>query len=237
LKRYLMSREVLEQGMLWGPEEGRFMYSNIGYEILGAIIAEASGMDFESFIEENIFKPLDMRDSSFLTWRRTEAGRGIDAESAGAAEIVKALNLEALRRAGVCTPHTKDAENRVIRHAHFPYNRAHAPSSTLSSSLGDMKKWGDALLSGRLLRPETREKAAVEYALVPNNGEHIGLGCFIRVQNGHTLYGHEGTDDGFRASFWFRPELDLQITVLSNIDRAPVKKINKHVFDILTGEA
>lgn len=48
--------------------------------------------------------------------------------------------------------------------------------------------------------------------------------------------GHEGNDDGFRSSFWICPELDCSITVMSNITRSPVKRINKGVFDILTKE-
>ncbi|MBK5246686.1 MAG: hypothetical protein JJE49_05365, partial [Peptostreptococcaceae bacterium] len=48
------------------------------------------------------------------------------------------------------------------------------------------------------------------------------------------LYGHEGNDDGFRASFWICPALDMHIVVAANITKAPVKKINKSIFDILT---
>jgi CubicO group peptidase (beta-lactamase class C family) len=277
LKRYLLSEDVAGRGLLWGPGEGRFQYSNIGYEMLGAAVAELSGMDFESFIEENIFKALDMRDSDFLTWRRTEAGRraaeagssggmgaggsggvgaavagssggagagGMGAAGAGSPDygraerdrIAEYLSIEGLKKAGVCAPHMKDEEKRIVRYSRFPYNRAHAPSSTLTSNLRDLKKWGEALLRGGLLKPETRKAAAAPRALVPNNGEHMGLGCFIRIQNGYTLYGHEGTDDGFRASFWVCPELDLQTAVMSNMEKAPVKAINRQVFDILTGD-
>ena len=68
-------------------------------------------------------------------------------------------------------------------------------------------------------------------AEVPNNGEKMGIGWFIRKQLGHTLYGHEGSDDGFRASFWICPELDTVTVVLSNLSDAPVKKINKKLFE------
>ena len=69
--------------------------------------------------------------------------------------------------------------------------------------------------------------------MVPNNGEYIGLGWFIREQCGYRLYGHEGTDDGFRASFWICPDLDAQICVMSNLSEAPVKRINRQIFDML----
>ena len=70
----------------------------------------------------------------------------------------------------------------------------------------------------------------------------MGLGWFMRkqtvsagdgIQHTYQLLGHEGTDDGFRASFWICPELDLVTVVLSNLSGAPVKRINKRLFDTL----
>ena len=53
------------------------------------------------------------------------------------------------------------------------------------------------------------------------------------TQHVYQLLGHEGTDDGFRASFWICPELDLVTVVLSNLSGAPVKKINKKLFNTI----
>jgi CubicO group peptidase (beta-lactamase class C family) len=235
LKRYVSSDELREASLLWSPGEGRFCYSNMGYEILGVLIAELSGVCFEAFIEENILKPLGMDSSTFLTYARTQAGLGMNADTASPDEIARALSIDALRAAGVCTPHSKDDDKHIVREPFFPYNRAHGPSSTFSSNLRDMRRFGEAYLRGVdvLLRPESLKEAWTPYALVPNNGEHIGLAWFIREQGGYSLYGHEGTDDGFRASFWICPELDLRITVMSNLSGAPVKKINKQLFDLL----
>ena len=49
----------------------------------------------------------------------------------------------------------------------------------------------------------------------------------------YQLYGHEGTDDGFRASFWMCPALDMVTVVLSNLSGAPVKRINKKLFHVV----
>ncbi|MDR2296550.1 MAG: beta-lactamase family protein [Clostridiales Family XIII bacterium] len=234
LRRYLCTDELREASLLWSPREGRFCYSNIGYELLGALLAARAGRDFEAFVEESVLRPLGMEASTFLTYARTPAGRDMDAEKACDAEIARALSIEALRDAGVCVPHMKDADKRIVRAPFFPYNRAHGPSSTLSSRLADMRRFGAAQLRGLLPGPVRLEAARTAHALVPNNGEHIGLAWFIREQNGHRLYGHEGTDDGFRASFWICPALDLQITVVSNLSGAPVKKISKRIFDLLT---
>ncbi|MDR1135076.1 MAG: beta-lactamase family protein [Clostridiales Family XIII bacterium] len=233
LKRFVLSKAVTEEALLWPPDENRFMYSNMGYELLGALIAEVSGTDFETYINDDLLKPLGMNNTTFLTFLRTPAGRLMNADTAGREEIEEALSLTALRAAGVCTPHRRDESGRAVREKVFPYNRAHAPSSTLTSNARDLMKWGEAHLNKKMLSEEMYKDVTKPRALVPNNGEHIGLGWFIREQNGYTLYGHEGTDDGFRASFWICPELKAQVIVLANLSDAPVKRINKEAFSLL----
>ena len=215
LERYVRSPEVKDAHLLWAPTDGRFSYSNIGYEILGVVIAAVSRMPFENYVRKNIFIPLDMKNSTLLTYER-------------------GIYREAGPEENLCTPHEKDQENHIVRSKHFPYNRAHGPSSTLTTNILDLEKWGKAHLQHLLLKRETYDAAWKKQALVPNNGEIIGLSWFCREQNGFMLYGHEGTDDGFRASFWICPQLDLCISVCSNISGAPVKKISKQIFDLLT---
>jgi CubicO group peptidase (beta-lactamase class C family) len=43
----------------------KFRYSNSGYILLGAIIEQASGSTYESFIQDNIFAPLQMVNSGY----------------------------------------------------------------------------------------------------------------------------------------------------------------------------
>ncbi len=209
LAAYVRSDEVSKAHLLWDPAECKFAYSNIGYEILGAVITQTSGMSFEDFVDQEILKPLGMADSTLLTFSRD------------------------MRK--VASPHYKDQANNIRVSKIFPYNRAHAPSSTLTSNLEDLSKWAVANLKKQVLAPETYNEAWRSYAMVPNNGEDIGLGWFIREQRGLKLFGHEGTDDGFRSSFWICPELDFFVLVNANMTGSPVKKISKQILDILLG--
>lgn len=204
LRRYLESEEVTQARLLWGPGEGRFAYSNMGYEILGALIAELSGVSFETYVEQEILNPLGMEDTTLLTFRRDLSQ--------------------------ICAPHVKNQDKQIVLAPHYPYNRAHGPSSTLTTNLADMKKWAIAHLNFAILKESTYEIAWQEQATVPNNGEKIGLSWFRREQEGYVLYGHEGTDDGFRASFWICPELGYFSHVSANLSGAPVKKITRQLF-------
>lgn len=218
LKDYSLSEEVLTSSLLWDPGQGGFRYSNMAFELLGLIIAERSGISFEQFIQQHILASLQMENSTFLTFQR---GGG-------------SLALEKLSRANMAMPHTKDEKKHIVLEKCYPYNRQHGPSSTLTSTMEDLSKWADAHLRCKLFAPEFYEEIWKPYGIVPNNGEEMGLGWFMREQKGFRLCGHEGTDDGFRASFWICPQLDVHVIVASNLSQAPVKKINKKLFDIIT---
>ncbi|WP_206458187.1 serine hydrolase domain-containing protein [Anaerovorax sp. IOR16] len=249
LREYAVSTEVKNIEFLCSPDDLEFNYSDVGYELLGAIIEIKTGMNIEAYIKKNIFEPLGMNDSTLLTFERTFVLPEIMESIHKNKSILKSsdfiknniLSLKNLSNVGLAMPHKRNEKDTIILESNYPYNRPHGPSSTLTSNFFDMEKFVESHLNhitGRrnvpsLLKPDTYEMIWRKYAIVPNNGEHIGMSWFIREQNGYTLYGHEGTDDGFRASFWICPQLDISILVNSNITKAPVKRIAKKAFELV----
>ena len=214
LRNYAFHDEVCKRRMLWEPESNGFMYSSIAYELLGIVIQEVSGMPFEQFVKENCFKPSGMDNTTVLTIERTGGS----------------LELNYIDTLDMAMPHERDKEKNIIMAKYYPFSRQHMPSSTLTTTAEDLLKWGRFNLDRKMFSGETYEKMWSAYATVPNNGEKMGLGWFMREQEGCRLMGHEGTDIGFRASFWMCPEHDMAISVLSNVSAAPVKRISKTLF-------
>ncbi|MBN1903442.1 serine hydrolase, partial [Candidatus Sumerlaeota bacterium] len=62
-ERYV--RDLSNRKMIANPGEA-FHYSNIGYNILGDVIAKVSGMPFEVYMKEQILFPSGMQRSAFL---------------------------------------------------------------------------------------------------------------------------------------------------------------------------
>ena len=230
LADYVYSDEVCKQPMVWESGTG-FRYSNVAYEILGYIVSiysdhlaensKTGRLCYEDFIRRYCLEPAGMVHSTMKTFERKDG----------------TLPMAA--------PHERGDDKSIRPVRHYPYTRQHAPSSTLTSNISDLLKWGRAHLdhtkasgsSPIFADPSIYDEIWTPYAKVPNNGEGIGLGWFIRKQQvapdrEFVLYGHEGSDDGFRSSFWICPELDLVTVVLSNISGAPVKKINKKLFAV-----
>jgi len=62
-----LDREIRDYGILvWRPGE-LFDYSNLGFGILGEVIARVSGNDYDSYLKKNIFSPLGMEDCGLKT--------------------------------------------------------------------------------------------------------------------------------------------------------------------------
>jgi len=88
-----------------------FHYSNMAFDVLAAVVAKVSGQSFEVFVKKNILLPLEMKESSFYQPETNVSLR--------------------------TTPHTGKPP-RVSKI--YPYNRSHAPSSTLNSSVAEMSQ-------------------------------------------------------------------------------------------------
>ncbi|MEZ4768828.1 MAG: serine hydrolase domain-containing protein [Caldilineales bacterium] len=53
------------QSLTYPPGED-WAYSNTGFDVLGDVIAKVSGQTYEDYMQNNILKPLDMTNSSYL---------------------------------------------------------------------------------------------------------------------------------------------------------------------------
>jgi CubicO group peptidase (beta-lactamase class C family) len=223
LYRYCTSEDVKDRTLLWSPLENKFSYSNIGYELLGALIQEKSGLLFEDYVANNYFGPLQMTESTLKTYERTPNC---------------SLAIEDLEKAGVLVPYEKDSNNNIVVAPNFPYHRGHGPSSTLTAPIADVLKWGQTFFEPSQVITDTfgNERPWEPIAKISQSTESIGLSWFIRQEKTRSFYGHEGSDDGFRSSFWICPQEKLAVVVCSNLSKSPVKKINKKIYEILLND-
>ena len=198
LQRYL--RTWSNAHLLFEPGE-RFAYSNLGYELLAAVIERVSGQPFERYMQAHVLAPLGMNSSTLLLREAPETG--------------------------LARPHEIDSGGVVHESRIFPYNRAHAGSSTLYSNIDDMLQWvwfnvDDGTLEGmRLLSPEVfalqrRPHAPLNEPRLPA-GIAAGLGLLLFEQNGQQVIGHSGSDDGFVSIALFMPTRHVGVVAMGNL--------------------
>lgn len=174
--------------MDFAPGE-KFMYNNSAYFLLGYIIEKVSGQKYPEFIEENIFKPLEMDDSYYGSKK----------------QLIK-------KRADGY--HKKDGfTNAEYLSLTQPYS-----AGSVMSTVDDFYKWQKGLMSEKLIKKETLEKAFTNYKL--NNGEHInyGYGWFINEINGISTVEHGGGIFGYTSNAIYIPEKDILVVMFTNRD-------------------
>jgi CubicO group peptidase (beta-lactamase class C family) len=122
-------------------EPGKFMvYSNYGTALAGAIVAHVSGMEYESYVEQNILVPLGLSHTTFRESYKPTEGLPQPMSPALAAHL--AQNIES--RNGVW---------QAVPHEHIV---SMAPAGAAVSTAGDMAKYMLALLD-----PQRLEAAGV----------------------------------------------------------------------------
>jgi CubicO group peptidase (beta-lactamase class C family) len=200
LDRYVRSLEG--KRLRWNPGT-KFAYSNMAFEVLGDLVAKVSGKTFEDYVEANILQPVGMTSSTLL--------------------------LKKADPAKLAAGHTKTS-GKVTVVAHYPYNRAHTPSSNLHSNVEDMARWmminmNHGELDGkRILKASTYDLLWKPAATVDNR-RRVGISWFLSEFKGEPVVMHGGGDDGFLTYLIFSPSRKVGVVMMINYDRAQTKKI------------
>jgi len=181
------------------PVNTRFNYSNMGYSLLGEVVAAVSGLPYADYVRRHLLDPIGMKDT-MLSPSREQFGSRL-ASGYGRAP----------RRQGP----------RVAL-ADFPPG-AFAPAGGYYSSALDMAefaKWQFRVLDGEdegiLGRTTLEEMQAVQWP-----SPKWGVGFTLYWIGDLDLYGHQGGCSGFKSQFILCPEEKLAVVVLINATDAP----------------
>jgi CubicO group peptidase (beta-lactamase class C family) len=166
----------------------RYGYSNSNYCLLGMIIETLSGMDYGTFMEQNVFEPLGMHASRYLAPGRIIRRRADGYE-------------------------VRDGENRQA--GHMSMSVAYAAGG-LGSTLDDLIRWDAALRCLSFLDEETQRRMYKPFPLLDGRSQDYGLGWAITHYRARHAVHHAGGVPGFSAFVARYLDDDLTVIVLSN---------------------
>lgn len=194
------------------PPGTRWSYSNSGYTLLGYIIEEVSGESYARFLDENIFGPLQMRDTGYDT-NHPQLPQHATGYLRPHVEPVY-LDMSEFYAAGALYSTVEDL---------YRWDQALATHRLVSQqSL-------DAMFTVYVPCP------AGGCALASDLG--YGYGWFIATASHQRLIYHLGHIDGFLTYNGFYPAAGVDVVVLSNMDSSPVLSISTHLGAMVLSEA
>jgi len=183
----------------------RWSYSNTGYTILGRVIEQVSGESFEQFLTRRIVKPIGM----------TQTVVAPDPTKAGLARGHTSFALG-------------PAESAAFE-AHGWTNAAGA----IYAPAGDLARWDIALMSGRVLKPDSFRLMTTPRQLASGKIMDYGCGLSISRHDNETVFAHGGAVSGFLAFNTFVPRLKSGVVVLANAEHVDPDALGRELLGLL----
>lgn len=224
--------EFLRGGIAFSttPASG-YEYSNLGYAMLGRIITQVSGVPYQQYIRENIFKPLGMEHTHW--------------EYAGLPADLLALGYR--------------WEDEQWKPEPMLHDGAYGAMGGLITSIEDFSKYlafhlaawppSNASETGPLRRNSVREmhrmteprlNAEARDAQGAPCPQMLAYGYGLRIQKdckGVIQIAHSGGLPGFGSNFSFYPDYGLGIILFANRTYAPTAAANAQALQLLLRKA
>lgn len=187
----------------------KWSYSNLGYVMLGILIHKVSGKFYGDFLQERIFKPLEMNTARIISEEdivpnRSAGYRLVKGELKNQEWVAPSINTTA--------------------------------DGALYLTIYDMAKWDAALYTEKLLRGSSLQQMWTRVKL--NNGkiEDYGFGWSLNDVRGHRIIEHGGSWQGFKAHIARYVDEKLTVVVFANLSQANPAKIAHDVAALYNPE-
>jgi CubicO group peptidase (beta-lactamase class C family) len=183
LERRVRAQKDADYTLSFDPGMG-WLYSDLGYDILGDVIHKVSGELFEDYCDAHIFIPLGMSHTTFF---KSQVAPGLLSQA-----------------------HVLDSQGNTVISPYYPYDRKYAPSACVLSNIRDMSTWllthlnGGAYKGRRILRAESQ--AALWQPLTDfGGGWGYGWGWFVGLLGEERMVFSAGGTGGSESDFGLLP--------------------------------
>jgi CubicO group peptidase (beta-lactamase class C family) len=186
------------------------------------VIESASGIHWEAYLREHLFKPAGMSTARFDHPLEIVPNRSRGYRRQG----------QGNPREGIIQPWPAGAELINAPYIDFSYK---APAANVISTAGDLARYVMALNSGKLLKPETLTQMYTSYTYPDGTKGPYGLGWRVSTDNKGRLWAsHGGGATGHTASLQFSPQSKFAVAVLTNIEGAEnLQKLANQITELL----
>ena len=168
------------------PRGAKFQYNNTGYVVLAMILEAMTGLAFDRLLEERIFSPCGMADTGYY-------------------------ELDCLP-AGCASHYIWDKAKERWRTNIYSVDAKGTGAGGAFTTVGDIRRFWDGLLSHRLLSPALTAQMLAPHALAARERRY-GYGVWLRPSGGGWAPYFQGSDPGVSFLSAYDPA-DGQVTTL-----------------------
>ncbi len=187
-----------------------FRYSNTAFCLLALIIEKLSGLSYNDYMMQNIFKPAGM--NTTIVWN----------EKANISNEVTGYSYDSSTN--------KFNQSGADEHIFFSTEG----DGGIYTSVHDYEQWFMALQSGKLCSKDLINKArSIQYLIDTTHKTGYGYGWFVdETQTIKKVY-HSGDNGGFKTYSFTIPFENFMIVILSNRDDINIENIVQQVVELL----
>lgn len=198
------------------PEEGKFCYSNWGFNLTGCVASTVTGKSISQLLAEYVLDPLGMDTTTFDY------------------QIASTYPLS--------LPHRVDKDGNLCVIHHQRINTAYYAGGGLYSNATDMCKFARFFLNEgvsdageRLLTEKSFADLITKHILKSEDPKtYYGFGTFVRAYKDRYIYGHTGNYDPYNSSIFVDKKTGCGVVTFFNSHVADARyTIPETVFDMI----
>jgi serine beta-lactamase-like protein LACTB len=188
----LAGLQIFANDPLVAPPGTQFNYSSFGYNLLSAVVEAAAGQEFLSYMQQQVFAPLGMRDTV------------ADQPS----EIIS-------QRARFYTR----LKDKPVLNAPFVDNSYKWAGGGFLSNAEDLARFGSALLQPGFLKPESLRLLFTSQKTSKGEETGYGMGWSIHTsKSGQRVYEHSGGSAGGSSQLILYPDTHVVVAMICNFE-------------------
>jgi CubicO group peptidase (beta-lactamase class C family) len=209
------SLKIFKDDPLLHEPGAKFTYTTYGYSVLGCAIESASGMRYEDYMAERVFRPAGMEhtrtDEHFFII--ADRARGYMKMDAAALARLPASVSSRMKAGQIYNAQLHDTSMKI-------------PGGGIVSTAVDLVRFGVASMKGVLVRPATVEQMWTSQKTKDGKETSYGLGWGVgTVGGGLKLFSHSGGQAGTSTLLYVLPEKRIVMAAMSNLEGAALNRI------------
>ncbi len=193
----------------------KYSYTTYGYSVLGCAIEAASGMSYEDYMREQVWKPAGMEqtrvDDHFMLV--PDRARGYMKLRENDLALLPPQLKARIKAGALLNAQLHDTSMKV-------------PGGGIASTAVDLAKFAIAMQTDKLVKPATRDQMWTSQKTKDGKETDYGLGWGIgKTTEGMRMISHGGNQAGARTALSLLPEKGSVIAIMANLSDVDLNSV------------